>query len=57
MKTSCNQSGTERAEDAFEALAGRHAYTIGVFVLLALMTKRLRETGIRLVPHLGDVIV
>jgi PAS domain S-box-containing protein len=38
MKTSCNQSGTEHAEDAFEALAGRHAYTIGVFVLLALMT-------------------
>ena len=28
-----------------------------LLMLLALMTKRLRETGIRLVPHLGDVIV
>lgn len=28
-----------------------------LLMLLALMTKRLRETGTRLVPHLGDVIV
>ena len=26
-------------------------------LLLALMAKRLRETGIRLVPHLGEAIV
>lgn len=45
--------------DALNAILHEHP-RLGnkvLLMLLALLTKRLRETGIRLVPHLGDAFV